>query len=318
MAVETTSTLANFVRAHYVLQFLTNLKQQLVFDEFTVKFSVPNAFSPTVNMQRYSVMAGSTATLTEGTVPSEIALTDNQVQSTIAQYGAFVKLSDLIMGTHISGRSAFMDQVVAELSYRAKDSVDLLVRDALAGGTNETYASGQAALSDVVGSTHVALANDIRKIRRSLKNRKVPTFDAQHYIGLIGPSQSYDLQSETATGGWLDANKYTTMENIQKGEIGRLYGVRFFESTNLSTLSQSGTISECYFLGKASVGSLNLKDVTKPSKKLMHINLYIKEPGSAGTSDPLNQLGTVGYKMNYTTKLLEDDRVEVYVAGETP
>ena len=316
----TTATLTSSVQVYYEKKFLENLKREHQYNEFTRKYSIPRGSGPVIYFTRYTLMPGATSALTEGTTPTLEDLSDNRVSTTLSQYGNATQISDLLLGVHISGTNQFIEQSVDELSYQAKDTTDLLVRNAMAAGTNITYAKGRAALSDVNGSADNFAASDIRKIVRALKRRAVPTWDGQHYIGIIAPEQQYDLLSEATTGGWLDANKYATPENIYKGEIGRLYGVRFYTSTNtssLSTTATSGTVYEAYFFGKDVVGAIDLAGMAKGSRRLEHINLYIKLPNDSGTSDPLEQRATVGYKMTFGAKLLDNDRMQKLVSGGT-
>lgn len=320
MAVETTTTLALHTRIYYTRRLLDNLRQTLVFFEFTDKEVPDNGTGPTVQWSRFAPMAAKTTPLTEGVSPSQSQLTDQRVTALVKQFGDFVLLSDLIIGMHLLGPNKFLDQAVDELSYGARLTVDTLVRNGFGAATGAQYffGGGQAVLSDVIGSTHTMTADDIRKLVRNLKKKFVPRWDTQHYIGIIGPGQSYDLQAQTAAGTWVDVNKYNTnIMDIRRGEIGKIFGARILESTNLSTLSQSGTISECFFFGKHAVGAVNFMTPDKAKKRFMNISLFIKDLGSSGTADPLNQRATIGYKVNFVSQRLEDSRVQIAVLGET-
>jgi N4-gp56 family major capsid protein len=320
MAIETTSTLSLHLQDFYERTFLDNLKKELVFADFTRRVPVPRGFGPVVKFIRFARHTGSTTALTEGTVPTEVQLTDQQVSATVQQYGNYVILSDFVLATHLAGYNPFVEQAVEELSYMAKDSVDLLVRNAFIAptGLNITYGGGKSATSAVVGSADVMTANDIRKVVRALKKRSAPKWDGSHYVGVIGAGQSFDLQSETATGGWMDVNKYTTVAKAEKGEIGKLFGARLIESENLSSFSQSGTVSVCPFFGKGAVAMADITEVSKGDRtEMKHIQLFIKDLGSAGTADPLSQKATIGYKFNMAAVRLDDDRVQAWVGGET-
>lgn len=321
---ETVTTLAYLVQVFYEKTFLDNLEKSLVFADYTKKYSLPKGFGPIVYFSRYTRQAADIATLSEGIAPTtSVMLTDERVSATVEQYGNVNIVSDLMLGVHISGPNQFVNQVVEEMSYKAKISIDTLVRNAFCATASATMAyaatqTGTQASATLVGSTHTMGAADIRRIVRTLKKADIPTYDADSYMGIIGPGQSYDLVAETATGGWLDANKYTTPEQIAKGEIGKLFGARITVCNNLSTLSQSGTISVCPFFGKDPVAMVDITAVNRGDKKMEYIDLFIKEPGTAGSADPLNQIGTVGYKFSCVAKRLNDLSVVLLLAGETP
>ncbi len=316
----TISNLSQLIQVFYEKKFLENLKKEMVFFDYAKKYTIPRGFGPSIYFHRYTKFAANTSALSEGTVPSAIALSSERVSATVAQYGDFVTYSDLLEAVHISGPNQFIEGAIEELAYRAKLSVDTLIRNALGAATGAVYkyVAAKASLAATIGSTDVALAADIRKIFRTLQAASAPKWDRDAYMGIIGPGQEYDLKSETNTGAWLDAAKYTSPEKMEKGEIGKLFGIRFVTSTNLSSLSQSGTINECYFFGKDAVGVVDITEVNKANRQMEHINIYIKEPGSAGTSDPLNQIGSVGYKFANASKRLDDSKVVIYRVGQTP
>lgn len=312
----------------YERTMLDNLKQKLVMANFTKKFSIPKGFGPVIQFRRYTPFVGGTTALSEGVAPTEVDLSVESLNATILQYGNFVKSSDFILSTAINGYNQFVEQAITELSYMAGDSIDLLTRNAFGidsdgsgqGSTNFTNAND--ATWAAMTTSDVLTAADLRKVVRKLKNRKVPNYDGQSFVGVIGPDQAYDLQSEAGNGSWLDITKYTTSEKAERGELGKMYSVRLVESTNLSTSAQSGkNISECYVFGKDAVGMVDLTELDRTSGgdrvEMRHVNIYIKEPGSAGTADPLNQLGTVGYKFGLVMRRLQDARVEVLRAGST-
>jgi len=315
----TTVSLANEVQVYYHKKFLENLKKDLIFKTFTREYDIPKMMGPSIYFTRYTRINGSATAnqLSEGVTPAGTDLSDSRVSATVTQHGDFTTVTDLLLNVQIQGANQFIENAVDEMSYSARDTIDLLTRNAFNAGTNVSFVGAAAALSDVAGSTSIMTAADIRKMVRTLRKRDVLTWDGQHYAWIIAPGQQYDLLSETTTGAWLDANKYTTMENIVKGEIGRLYGVRFWVNTNLSSISQSGTVSETYAFGKDAVGSVNLTDLSKASRKQNNISLYIKHPDDSTTSDPLNQRVTVGWKLQYAAVVLDDARLQKYVVGET-
>ncbi len=320
MALDTTSSLPLVTRDFYETTFLENLKQKLVFAEFTKKYKIAKGFGPSIQFRRYSTFGANTTALTEGTVPTNINLSVESVSATVLQYGDYIPSSDFLLSTHMNGYNPFVEDALTELSYRAAQSIDTLVRNAFgaATGANFSHANGKTFGTMNYGSDVISAA-DIRKMVRLLKGSNVPYFDRVNYVGIIGIGQSYDLQSEVGTGSWIDVHKYTSASMAEKGELGKLYSCRLVESNNLSTLtSADGTLTECYFFGKDAVAMVDITDVTSGDRQEMnHVDLFIKEPGSAGSADPINQISTVGYKFPLASKRLQDSRVRILRAGET-
>ena len=149
----------------------------------------------------------------------------------------------------------------------------------------------------------------VRKVAGLLKRTNAKTIDGK-YVGIIHPDVATDLMGTTE---WQEAQKYVHPERIYNGEIGELYGVRFVQSTegkiwNDSTKDGTPTglaVYGCLFFGENAYG---VTDITGGG--LEHI---VKQKGSAGTADPLNQRSTIGWKENgYTAcRLVEENMVRV-------
>ena len=85
---------------------------------------------------------------------------------------------------------------------------------------------------------------DIRRAVRTLKKAKARMFTSSedgrtrkpHFICICSPDATYDLQSDAL---WQDVSKYAGAEQLYSGEIGRLFGVVFVESTEAKVFSQS-------------------------------------------------------------------------------
>ena len=113
----------------------------------------------------------------------------------------------------------------------------------------------------------------------------------------------FDLQNDEK---WLAVSQYQDKENIYSGEIGRMFGVVFVESTEAKVFAGAGASSAdvhaTLIFGKDAYGTIDLGDGSGAIKSI------IKQLGSAGTADPLNQRATVGAKvMAYTAAILNQN-----------
>ena len=120
------------------------------------------------------------------------------------------------------------------------------------------------------------------------------------------PDSVYDLTGDSSTGGWIDANKYTegNATKLMTGEVGKLYGVRFLQSSNGYTRGSS------YDTGSAVVASTTIyvtsvfgKDAFGVSE-LQNLKTYIKPFGSSGTGDPTDKVATAGWKTLFGANVL--------------
>jgi N4-gp56 family major capsid protein len=175
-------------------------------------------------------------------------LSDSQVTVTLNEYGNAVVTTAKLRGT------AFLDVDSAAaniIGYNAGDSIDQVVREVLAAGTNVVYATGGTTTPtsrESISTDDILAADDVRKVTAQLRGANVATFDGS-YIGFIHPDVSYDFRSATDAAAWRTPANYVNPEGIYNGEIGKFESVRFVETsrakvfTNASNgTSTTGTI----------------------------------------------------------------------------
>lgn len=93
---------------------------------------------------------------------------------------------------------------------------------------------------------------------------------------------------------WIDAHKYAQPENLYEGEIGEIAGVRFVQTTEAKIYS--GGVFGTLVMGD---GAYGVTEVTGGG-----LQTIVKQKGSAGTADPLDQRSSVGWKAIKTAELL--------------
>lgn len=295
----TTASLTSLMQIYYDRLMLDRLKKVLRFHGLATPKQLPANSGKVVVWNRRTLLAANTSTLTEGVVPSPIGLSSTLISASLVQYGDFTQTSDLISLTSIDDE---ISAAVDDLSYRAALSLDTIDRNLLDGGTNIQYANLKTALS-AVAAGDVLTAIEVKKAVRNLKANDVHPYDDGYFMAVVHPNSSYDLQSDTASGGWVNANTYVQNEQLYNGELGRLAGARFVESSNVS-FTASGTsgganVYSNHFLGKGAFGVIDFDG---------GIHVYVKRSGDQDTSNPLNQYATVGYKLTYTNAILDQNR----------
>lgn len=301
-----TGGLAAKMAVYYSKRGLSRLRENLVFHQFGEKKELPKNNGKQVNWFRRVDSAADTATLTEGTAPSPITLSSNQVTASLAQYGNFVQVSDLIEMTSIDNE---IEAAVDVLSFKAARSLDALDRTILDSGTTIAYGGGKTALS-ATAAADVLNGAEVRKGVRQLRAANAMPFSGGYFAWVIHPNNSYDLQSDTASGGWVNANTYVDTDGIKNGEIGKLFGAKFYETTNVSsTTSGTSGSANVYSTHLLSEGAFGVVDFDGS------YSIYVKKSGENDTSNPLNQWSTVGYKMTYANKMLDENRQISYKVG---
>ena len=193
-----------------------------------------------------------------------------------------------------------MQEVMKLLASQAGQVSDKITRDILAEGTNVSYAgaaTGRVDDTGVVGltSADVLTIEDIKKAVRKLKRVNAKTIGG-NFVAIVHPDVAYDLMNDSE---WIDANQYAGSTAIFNGEIGKMYGVRFVETTMAKIWVTTG--------GLPVYGTLVLAENAFGVTSINNggIETIVKQLGSGGTADPLNMRSTCGWKLNKTAKILE-------------
>ena len=230
MAGETTTSSLSIDQVAFDRLAYFALRSELLFDQAADVQPVAQAMPGTgVTFTIFNDIAAATSTLNEVTDVTPTALSDSQVTVTLNEYGNAVVTTAKLRGT------AFLDVDSAAaniIGYNAGDSIDQVVREVLAGGSNVAYATGGATPPSsrvTMAVDDLLVANDIRKQVAALRGANVATFNGS-YIGFIHPDVSYDFRSATDASAWRTPANYVDPTGIYNGEIGLFESVRFIET----------------------------------------------------------------------------------------
>lgn len=303
----TTSALSEEMKTFYDRTLLERALPVLVHGQFGQNRPLPRNGGKTIEFRRFNVLSAKTTALTEGVTPDGDNLDTVAVTATIAQYGNYIQGSDLL---DLTAFDPVLTETAQLLGEQAGLSMDHIVRDILAAGTTVQYAAGRASRVTVAAGDNLTVA-EIRKAVRTLKRNKARGVAGGDFVAIVEPGATYDLQSDS---DWKTPSQYSAVQQIFSGEIGRLYGVRFVETTEAVTFAGEGAsgidVYGTIILGANAYGMVPLEGAG--------LEFLFKPTGSAGTADPLDQRWTSGWKTAFTAKILQDLymlRIEHSVSG---
>lgn len=286
MATMTLTNTPNENKTFYNKTLISRLTPELVFAKYGQKKPIPKHEGDTVNFRKFNSLTAAVTPLTEGVTPDGSRIDVTKVEATVKQYGNFVTLSDKI---DMVGIDPVVAETAAVLGEQAGLTVDTIVRDIVTAGTNVLYAGGGSTASSSAKLTSA----EVKKAVRALKKANAKPMEGGFFIGIIDPETAFDLQNDTE---WTDLSKYNGGTAIMSGEIGRIHGVRFIETTNVKV---EGSIHSTMIIGKDAYGVCDVEKGSTPQ-------IIVKEAGSAGTADPLNQRSSVGFKLMFTAARLNE------------
>ena len=258
------------MKTYYSDFLIDNAEPALVHAQFGQKRPIPRNGGKTVEFRRYSALPKASAPLVEGVTPAGTSMEMSTVRASVYQYGAYIELSDMLLMTAIDNNVLEATKLLGSQAGRTIDSV---IRDVLvSSGTNVQYGEGSVSSRIELGGgeaegNHYLSVDCIRRAARSLKAKNVEKIDGS-YVAIIHPDAAYDLMNDPE---WEKPKSYCDPDGLYNGEIGRIAGVRFVESSEAKIIEADVLVSEsgskyltvASYAENSSVGSASVGESTK-------------------------------------------------------
>jgi N4-gp56 family major capsid protein len=292
------------MKTYYEKRLIDQAEPNLVHDQFGDSYPIPKNGGKTIEFRKYDSLPKALTPLTEGVTPTGKLLNVTTITSDLHQYGDWVPISDVLSMTAIDNNILQATRAIASQAGRTMDTV---TRDVMAGGTNVIYAPK----SDGTEVTSRKNLDDTARLTPELFFRAAAQLAAMNtdkfgdsYVAIIHPYAAYDLMRSEE---WIDVHKYADPESIFNGEIGKMGGIRFVESSEAiiwkdDTCPDGLAVFGTIVLGAHAYGVTELE-----GGGLEHI---VKQLGYG--DDPLNQRASVGWKgIKTAERLVEQYMVRI-------
>lgn len=295
-------------KTHYDKTLIRAAQPNLVHAQFAQKRPIPKNSGKIVNFRKFNPLPKATTPITEGITPKGNKLEVTVIPSEVDQYGDFVTVTDMLDLTAIDPVIVEATQVIGN---QAGMTLDTIVRDKMHTCGNEFLApEGGAPESEPPEDVdkwndfsydHPLSVGLIKKVVAFLKKNNAPKIDGS-YVGIIHPMAAVDIMNDDA---WIDVNAYADASKIFEGELGKIAGVRFIESSeakvSLNDPKEGDPVK--YFttliLGQNAYGDTEIEGGG--------LEVIVKPVGSG--NDPLNQRATIGWKATKTAEILLDTNI---------
>lgn len=325
MALQTTAStgLSDEMKTFYDRMLLERTVPNLLHLKFGQTKRIPPGSGRIIEWRKFSALSTATDALVEGTLYNDLKdLTVTAITGTVSQYGDAVGFSDIVSTITIDPLMAETTKILAE---QASQTIDELTRDSLVAGTTVRYANAAAsratiaagddfAQMDGAGSTQSGGSlSDLRRIVLDLELNRARRING-FYQAITHPRVMFDIQ---ATTEWREHQLYNQTPRIEQGglgnggggnyptgpsPVGNIYGIQFWVTDVAKVFEDAGAASiDVYTMlvfGQDAFGTVELSG---------HNLQTIYQPlGSAGTADPLKQQQTLGWKVIFGTKILQE------------
>lgn len=301
------SSLSDENKTYYDKQLIKNAKPNLVHMQFGQERDIPQNGGKTIEFRRFTPLPPATTPITEGETPEGTELTVTAITAEVHQYGNYILQSDILKMTAIDNT---MQEATELLANQGGTTLDIITRNQMQAGTHVAYAPKRGAdgaetpvLSRAdLNETSTLTVDLVQQVVAELEAANAPKF-GQYYAGIIHPYAKYDLMHDKE---WVDANNYAQTENMFRGELGRVGGVRFVETSNAKIYkgSDDSAPADLAVFGTLIMGqhAYGYTKITGGGMKTI-----FKQLGSGGSDDPLDQRASSGWKATHTAKILTED-----------
>ena len=313
MANNTQTSLADGIKTMYERRLLTRALPRLIHGRWGMQARLNKHGS--YELRKYGALAAVTGALTEGTTPAEqAAISLTLVTITPSFYGAWLGYTDELEMT------AF-DPIISEFSSilgeQAGLSADTLIRNSLTDGATKDYA-GDATSRVTVGSNDlITFAEFITQVAALEAANALPV-DGEDFIVVMHPNSWAKLmQDATFVAMFQQEASRTENSPIRSGLVGRILRTKVFVSSNsrvyVGAGAAGGDVYSMLFIARESHGfvgmagsfpNLNVDGAPEGNisgmtgQNVKPVEIILKQLGSAGADDPLNQRATIGWKMS--------------------
>lgn len=190
-----------------------------------------------VRMWRYTALPAQTKPLYEGVTPAGEKITQTAFDVMTKPYGDFVPFTDELDLFHVTKKT---DDIADLLIDQARLSIDTVGRDQICAGLNVMYPGSVTSRASLTKANVITYAV-LKKAVRELKKGGAQPFADGFFHAKVSHDTYHDLLN---VDGWFDIAKYQDSGRYEKGEVGMVAKIKFFEVDNAKIF-----MSESYLYG---------------------------------------------------------------------
>ncbi len=299
----------------------------IVHERFAKTRPIATRSGNTIKFRRYGRLAPALTPLVEGVTPAGKMITKTDITARLKQYGDYVHHTDVVS---LTNQDAVLTEIMEVLGEQSGETHDILARDVYVAGSNVYYAGS---VSTPTIDTRVEVnaepkTEDMKKIREIMVGNKAKRITTvmkasvkqgtmavpPSYFGIVHHELQNDLE---ALSGWLAAHNYPNSMPSTESEIGAHpdSGTRFLITQNGKYWPDAGGATGAGTTYRSDGGAncnvyamlIFAQDaVARVPLSGQNLKSIVKAVGSSGSSDPLDQRGSAGWKSFLTWSITND------------
>lgn len=286
----------------------------LVHDKWAQRRNIPKKSGNTIKFRRYSALSVATTPLNEGITPPGQQLAKTDLTAKVSQYGDFVHITDIV---DLTVEDAVLTETAELLGEQMGETMDTLIRDILVACASATISSETGEIltdAEIQGIVQTLITNKAQMITGIITaSTGVGTTPIRPaFMGIMNSALIDDLENSTNVPSFVPTNKYPAQQPVMEGEWGSTKNLRWVISQNADA-SGAGTGGDPTYklviLGKNAYGMTVIDGSS--------VKNIVKAYGSGGTTDPLNQRATSGWKNTFVCRILNDNFMHILEVNHT-
>lgn len=310
----TTTQVSPGVATFYDRVLLKRALPYLCYNKFAQIRDIPGKRGNTVKFRRYNALTVATTPLTEGITPPGQQLAQTDLTAQVSFYGDFVHITDVV---DLTVEDAVLTEAAEILGEQSGQTLDILIRDILMACASQTLATGGSNGKTPTEISETAVLAVTKVLRAANARYITEVITASDGVGTSPIPASFWAISHTdlddswsALSHWKGTHEYPRQMTILDPELGALpiAKVRVLSTTNghVDTTTTPDTYKTA-IIGKDAYGITRIATMT--------LRNIVKAFGSGGTSDPLDQRATSGWKLSLAGRILNDAFINLLIAS---
>lgn len=240
--------------------------------------------------------------ITEGTNPSAITWGATAYSTGPAQYGVLVQISDLLVQ---NSAIETVDACTQAVRFALARLVDTCLQTVVNAGSNGVVYSGNKTSRTALAAGDLLTQADMSEaytILAASNAAGAKYFDGSYFAAVINPRPESDLMNNTQVGGFVDAGRYTNVDDLRKGAMKDFRGIRYLRNAYQNYFNSTVPVFPTTVLSADAFGWG-----------------YFQEPQAIVTSSPdsgnaLNLYTSIGGKVTLGATRFEDSIGTVRIA----
>jgi N4-gp56 family major capsid protein len=315
----TQTALPDAIKTMYEKRLLTRAVPRFVHGRWG-KLASLNKFG-SYELRKYGSLSAISSALSEGATPAEqTAPTLTLTTITPLFYGSWLGWTDELELTVFDPLISEMSAILGE---QAGLSADTILRNTLTDGATVDYAGTATSRATVDAPQHYVTYADFVKQLALLQGANALPLEGQNFVVIMHPDSYATLMLDPVFVNMFVQE--TADFDIRSGYMGRILNCNIYVSSNAREYANEGVgsttdVYSMLFIGQEALGYLGFGNITpdmadaggagyanNTGKSVRPVEIIIKQLGSGGATDPLNQRATVGWKMALAATVLNAD-----------